>query len=161
METWKKIEGFENYSVSDQGRVRRDTDYNCTKGGRILKPGKHKRGYLQVALSQNGEVNAKRVHRLVAEAFIPNPDNKPEVNHKNGVNTDNRSENLEWSTTLENMKHAFKTGLNPNSKLTDSAVLQIRQLLTQDLTQKAIGDRFGVSGRAIGDVKLRRSWAHI
>ena len=162
MEIWKKIEGFENYSVSDQGRVRRDNS------GRILKPGKNIPGYLMVSLYKNGKKYNKSIHRLVAEHFIPNPENRPEVNHRNAVKTDNRLENLEWSTRLENMKHAFEAGIisrvgekNGTAKLTEFQVLEIRQLLTQGLTQKAIGDLFGVHAVTISYIKSGRLWAHI
>ena len=155
MENWKKIEGFENYSVSDQGRVRND------KSERILKHGKYLKGYLLVGLFKNGKKYGKRVHRLVAEHFIPNPENRPQVNHKNGIKSDNRLQNLEWCTESENMKHAFKTGLCLSSKLTEVQVLKIRQLLTQGLTQKAIGDLFGVGGSTIGNIKTGKLWGHV
>ena len=92
---WKKIEGFETYSVNRSAQVRND------KTGQILKPCSHPKGYMIVNLS--GHV--KLLHRLVATAFIPNPENKPQVNHKNGVKTDNRVENLEWATNGENQSH--------------------------------------------------------
>lgn len=68
-------------------------------------------GYLGVVLCKNGKTKLIAVHRLVAMHFIPNPENKPQVNHKNGVKNDNAAENLEWVTQSENMKHAVKTGL--------------------------------------------------
>ena len=78
---------------------------------KILRPGVNSRGYHSIALHANATRKSYLVHRLVAEAFIPNPENKPEVNHINGNKLDNRVENLEWVTTLENAHHAIKTGL--------------------------------------------------
>src|SRR5271166_6681734 len=93
MENWKTIEGFENYEVSDLGRIRRITAITCAKAGHILSQSL-KKGYLTVCLCGDKKYY-KLVHRLVAQAFIPNPDNLPEVNHKK-KNTDNRAVKLEW-----------------------------------------------------------------
>jgi len=155
MENWKTIAGFEDYSVSDQGRVRN----NLT--GRTIKPGLNGVGYNLIGMRTNGKSKIKTLHRLVAENFIPNPDNKPDVNHKNGVKTDNRLENLEWCTESENNIHAFKTGLFLSSKLTEVQVLEIRELLTRGSTQKKIGDQFGVSISIISKIKLGTRWAHV
>ena len=96
MEEWKKIDGYENYSVSSEGRVRND------KTGRILKVTPDKGGYLQVCLSKNGKQKTFNVHRLVAETFIPSPENKSCVDHINTIRDDNRVENLRWATHKEN-----------------------------------------------------------
>lgn len=103
-EHWKIIEDYPNYEVSNLGTVRN------IKTGCVLRPIVD--DYLRVDLCKDGKHKSKRIHRLVAEAFIPNPENKRTVNHISGDKTDNRVENLEWATHSENMKHAFRTGLN-------------------------------------------------
>jgi hypothetical protein len=83
------------------------------KTGRYLKPQKCSNGYLFVALRRNGKTIQCRIHRLVAIEHIPNPENKPEVNHKDGDKTNNQVYNLEWVTASENRKHSFDNGLCP------------------------------------------------
>lgn len=100
MGEWRKIEGKPNYSVSDCGEVRND------KTGRILKQTEHRCGYLHVMLGR--KTVPLYVHRLVALAFIPNPDGKPQVDHINGDKKDNRAENLRWVTASENsLAHGY------------------------------------------------------
>ena len=89
IESWLPIQGYEEYQVSDFGRVKR--------GGRILEPYRGNR-YLQVGLWKNGVEKTKLIHRLVALAFLPNPESKPTVNHLNEIKHDNRLENLDWET---------------------------------------------------------------
>lgn len=101
-EEWKPVPGYEGYySVSNQGRVYSE------RSGIVLKP-KHSKGYLRVGLSVDGFVRNTPIHRLVALAFIPNPDNKPTVNHINENKEDNRVENLEWATTREQNIHGTR-----------------------------------------------------
>lgn len=118
-ERWKDIEGYEGLDqVSTFGRIKHlSKTVPSGKGGyhhyteRITKGYPVAEGYLRVTLSKNGKQVSKRVNRLVALAFIPNPDNKKEVNHKNGKKWDNRAWMLEWNTPKENSTHARKTGL--------------------------------------------------
>jgi len=105
MEEWKKIKGFPNYSVSTEGNVR-DDKRGIIKSQRILRD-----GYMCADLYNNGKRSKKRIHRLVAETFIPNSENKEDVNHKDGCKCNNCLKNLEWATRSENMKHAYATGL--------------------------------------------------
>lgn len=108
-EMWKDIPGFEGaYQVSNMGRVKSLTRkvWNYTKPGIILRPGAKENGYLHVGLSYGGKREKHaHVHRLVAQVFIPNPNNLPEVNHKNLNKADNRVENLEWCTSKYNKAH--------------------------------------------------------
>ena len=115
-EVWKPIENFALYEISSKGRIRNK------ETGFIKTPGIGKRGYPVVSMRANGKMYLKTVHRLVANAFIPNPENKSEVNHINGIKTDYSIENLEWVTSRENCIHARITGLHVSDG--DKAVKQ-------------------------------------
>jgi len=137
-EVWKDIEGYEKlYQVSNKGRIK-----SLHHGKeRIMKLTFDRGGYVHIVLYKNKEKcteedkvrSTYRVHILVARAFIPNPENKPEVNHINGNKWDCNVENLEWVTKKENQEHAVKLGLqksgtdSPNSKLTEDKVRDIRE----------------------------------
>ena len=116
-EEWRPIEGYEGlYEVSSYGRVRSldryvKTCYEAYKlhKGKILSPAKDKNGYLKVHLCCNGKHNIIRVHRLVCKAFIPNPDNLPEVNHKDEDKTNNSVDNLEWCDHSYNISYGTRT----------------------------------------------------
>lgn len=118
-EVWKDIPGYEGlYQVSNLGIVKsydRIVKHNkggtAKRNGTVLKQSTNIWGYNMVTLCKDKIQTGKSVHRLIAISFIHNPENKPQVNHKNGVKTDNRIENLEWVDAFENMAHAFKTGL--------------------------------------------------
>ena len=107
-EEWKEIEGFNGmYLISNKGRVK---SYKQRKE-KILTTHKTHGNYIIVDLSSKGKSKSYRLHRLVAKAFIPNVDDKPDVNHIDGDKSNNCSENLEWCTKSENMQHASRTGL--------------------------------------------------
>ena len=104
-ETWKDVYGYERlYQIRSSGRLR-------GRYGKIQKPIITKSGYVRYTLSKNCIEKKIMAHRLVASAFIDNHEHKPQVNHINGVKTDNRVENLEWCTNSENIKHSFKIGI--------------------------------------------------
>lgn len=117
---WRPVVGFEGlYEVSNDGKVRSLTrDRKCGISGvhhydgRELKLSHDAYGYLQCALSNCGKTKKAKVHRLVAEAFIPSIAGKTHVNHINGIKTDNCVENLEWCDIAENNRHAYETGLS-------------------------------------------------
>lgn len=115
IEEWKSIKGFENYEISSKGHVRN------VKTGRILKDHHTIVGYLQIGLCVGGKHTSKYVHRLVAEAFIPNPDKKSDVNHIDEDKENNMVDNLNWMTRSENVNWG-----NRNEK---SAVSQYKQII--------------------------------
>lgn len=116
-EEWKDIHGYENtYQVSSLGRVR-SLRYRNTDKTKILKISFFRTGYARVSLQKNRRSVSKLVHRLVAEAFIPNPENKPQVNHINGDKSDNSIKNLEWMTNSENINHYWRKMKNKPYRL--------------------------------------------
>ena len=170
----KDIVGYEGfYKITSFGRV-----FNVARWvnsgirgsvfikGKFLAPIYNEAGYITTRLSVNGKVKSFRVHRLVAETFIPNPCNKPQINHKNGIKDDNRVENLEWCTRSENIYHAYREGLtcakgegNGQAKLTNEQVLEIRAM--KGVLQKDIGEMFGINGSTVSEIRSRKLWKHI
>jgi len=176
-EIWKDIEGYEGYyQVSNMGRVRsvdRVVENNkggyCQLKGRLLKFHTTKKGYHRVNLNKNGKIKYFLVHRLVTQAFISNPESKPQVNHIDGVKTNNNVSNLEWCTPSENIKHSFESGLNNNkgerhhkSKLNRDDVITIKLLYSKGKhTLKDIGNMFNVHNSTISEIINGVSWKHI
>ena len=106
MEEWRDIKGYEGkYMVSNLGRVK-SLNYNNTGKEKIMKGRDNGKGYLRVNLTKDGKVKTCRIHRLVAQAFLENPQNLPEVNHKDKIRTNNHVENLEWCTTKYNVEYS-------------------------------------------------------
>lgn len=168
MENWLPIKDYEGlYEVSDQGRVRRIKDEDNTWNGRIIAGGSDQDGYRVLLLYKNGKRRMFKAHRLVAIAFVPNPTNAPQVNHKNAIKNDNRADNLEWTSCKENINHAVNLGLwnpsrgsaRPNAKLHEKDIPVIRQLRLSGQKSKDIAVQFGVSPATIDDAVARRTWA--
>lgn len=110
-ELWKPVVGYEGlYEVSNLGRVK-SLPRKGTKGGVLTPSYSNSKHYAHIPLTKNGKLRTTSLHRVVALAFIPNPENKPQVNHINGDKTNNRTDNLEWVTNKENADHARETGL--------------------------------------------------
>ena len=110
MEKYVIINNFDNYAISNYGNIKN------IKKNKILKPCKNKNGYLEYTFCQNSIKKTFRIHRLVGLYFIDNPENKPYINHKNGIKTDNNFNNLEWCTAKENDTHARLSGLKNQNK---------------------------------------------
>lgn len=157
--------GFEGiYEVSDLGNVRSSTTRRNTYKGRVLKP-KVRGGYLRFGLTNlEGKTRWFTGSRLVAQHFIPNPEDKPHVNHKDGNKKNNAVPNLEWATESENVQHAHDTGLNLRgeqrhlSKLKKEDIPIIRALLAEGYSGDYIARQFGVSGVTIYSIKNKKSW---
>lgn len=163
MEIWKEVSDNPNYLISNMGRIRR---VGSNKDHSV----RDSKGYLVTDLYQGGRRNTVRVHRLVADEFVPNPNDKPEVNHKDGNKHNNRASNLEYVTKKENCRHAWDTGLvkpsygmlgkhNPNSGRKGKA---FRIVETGEVfgTLKECEDKIGGNNRHINDCLRGRQQTH-
>lgn len=172
-EIWKPIAGVSGYEVSTHGRVRSLDRFVKTpkdkgtvfKHGKIISTYPDKDGYRMVILRVNGQKLRKKVHRLVAENFITNDENKPTVNHKDGKKENNSVENLEWATCAENSLHAKRVlGVqvgekHHSAKLSLSQVKEIFCLLEDGkLTQREIASMYGVTPSMICCINRGKSW---
>ncbi len=171
-ENFKIIHGYDNlYCVNQYGKV--ISPSYVDKSGKLRKQKelsvvKRGKGYCCVGLMKNGKQEHISLHRLVAEAFIPNPLELPQVNHKDGNKENNHVSNLEWCTNQENIIHAFKKGLkiptchvgekNTKAKLNDNIIRYIRN---SNESAKELSNRFGVSKSAIYKVREAVRWSHI
>ena len=172
MEKWKTIPNTNGYyDISNKGRIRsyHNHGHNKLKTPRLLNWSLDVSGYEVKTISVDTKPVNIKAHRVIAEAFIPNPENKPYINHLNSNPSDNRIENLEWCTASENTKHMFDTGRktlvgeNHNqSILNRKKVKEIRKIYKeQDITQKELGKKYGVTCHCISAVIRRKTWSHI
>lgn len=166
-EIWKDVIGFEGrYKISNSlklvsinGRV---------KGEAIMKPTIGNSGYYVFKLRWINKKKDYRLHRLIAEHFIPNPLNLPFVNHKDGDKLNCSISNLEWVSEAENVQHAIRTGLlntkgenHCHHKVSEKDVIEMKQLYLSGITQKQIALQYGVSRRQAGDIINGINWKHI
>lgn len=171
-EFWKPINGYEGYfEISTFFRVRSLERIVKSKGdgvmqikSKIMKQRVNAEGYWQVRLSKNGKRQCKRPHRMYAEAFMQNPENKTHVNHKNLITTDNIPCNIEWNTPAENTEHArvngaIKCGTQVNhSKLTENQVLEI---YTSKDTYEIVAKKYGINPYMVYKIRSGTSWASV
>ena len=139
---WKDIVGYENeYQINQFGEIRTLKDSPKLKKYDVLKPQISKRnGYVYQMLYKNGKEKLLRVHRLVAMAFLPNPNNLPQVNHKDGNKQNNSVDNLEWCEQSDNMKHAYKNGLQIPSENQRRAIINTNKLKQKKVCQIKDGE---------------------
>lgn len=161
----KDFEGL--YAVSETGTVKslsRTTPHGRRRKARELKPALI-HDYQYVSLSKEGKKYMKRVHRLVAEAFVANPNSHPDVHHRDHDKSNNLAENLHWVTAFGNMKAAASAGrLDAQSrgygvKLERRQVEKIRDCLQQGLPSEIVGEQFGVSGRTVRHIRSGHTWS--
>jgi hypothetical protein len=169
-EEWRNIPEFSGYDVSSLGRVRSTDRFSGKRRGLVkgkeLVQTSNKRGYPEVRLFKDSKSTAKVVHRLVAKAFIPNDENKLQVNHIDGNKLNNKTSNLEWMNNSENQKHAYSLGLQPSragegngrSVLTDEKVTTIKELYNSGKTAKEVSEILEVSLYTVRAIIAGKTW---
>lgn len=182
-EIWLPVKNYENfYHISNMGRLK-ILDRVCWKSNKKKDVTKFKcerlsagvpndKGYPQhILINENSDKWTRMIHLIVAEHFIPNPENKPQVNHKNGIKTDNRVENLEWVTAKENSQHAYETGLTKaifgdnhyQAKINSKKAMEIKLLLKNknNRTLQEIADICNVNRSIVKNISQNSTWKHI
>lgn len=171
-EIWKKVPEWEDlYEVSNLGRVRSFDRKMLSKSkywrilkGKVLKIAQHYDGYCVVRLCRHPIQKDYFIHRLVAKAFLPNSENLKEVNHRNGLRNDNRLENLEWISPLQNVHYSrdiLREGRPPGATLTVADVREILRLSKEGLSAREIAERFNVHAASIRRIKRGATWKHL
>jgi hypothetical protein len=174
---WKPIPGYEGlYIINESGKILSLERKVKTKGGSFRSIPEHfltwqatHDGYMFVKLTKDKIKKCIKVHRLVALAFIPNPSDKLQVNHKDCNKSNNTVDNLEWVTGKENMAHAVKNNLNNcgrgekqgHSKATNEIVIKMREYAKNGITHQVIADEFNFSRSAVTSIINRKRWNHI
>jgi hypothetical protein len=171
IEEWKDISEFKEYEVSNFGRVRGKDRFRKGKNGLCFLKGKelkqviNKRGYPEVRFRKNG-THIRVVHRLVAKAFIPNLENKPQVNHVDGNKLNNRVDNLGWMNNSENQKHAYFLGLQPDkcgerngrAKLTNEKVTSLKELYNLGKSAREVSEIMNISLYTVRQIISGTTW---
>jgi hypothetical protein len=159
MESWKEIIDYPGYMVSSAGNVK-SLPKKTAPGIRILVQSIDKYGYRVLGLFKDGKQKTFTVHRLVAKAFIPNPQNHPQINHINGIKTDNRVENLEWCDGFHNQTHRIMELGHENyrRKLTRDDVFEILYATPYTNYRVDLAKRFGVTVACIKQVRAGRNY---
>lgn len=173
-EIWKIISENNHYEISSFGRIR--STFPPANPKRKDRPGRGtkyrkirltKQGYPHISIRVDQKLTILRLHRLVAEAFIPNPENKPYVNHIDGNKKNNNVSNLEWVTPKENSEHAQRLGkygigsANKMSILNEKAVNLIKNMLDYGISNSNIAQCFNVNSSVISLIKTNKSWKHV
>ena len=162
------------YAITEEGKVwsypRFKKGHGCLQkiGGYFKKQSLTNKGYWQVDLWKNNKGKKHLIHRLLAKAFIPNPLNLLEVNHKNAIKTDNRLANLEWCSHLQNVRHGFALGLRntavgeraSKSKLKEYQVIDIRKRYKFGFGA-SLAREYGVDDSVVSEIISRKIWKHI
>jgi hypothetical protein len=153
----REIQGSKGYYINRDGII-------LGRAGATLKTQIDKKGYERVKLGRR----SVKVHRVVAIAFIDNPHNYPQVNHINGIKSDNRVDNLEWCNNSQNQIHAYKTGLasnkgenHPRATVSSEDVKMIRFLISKGLKSVRLASEFKTSVHVISDIKRNKNWSHV
>lgn len=162
MTAWAPVRGYEGlYSVSDDGRIRRDGPNKGARVGRILRPYRRSDGYIAVVLSKAATQKTHLIHRLLCEAFYgPRPGLQP--NHKDGDKANNTLVNLEWASASENIRHAYATGLihvpsgesHALTTISDATVAAIRESVG---SSRQIAARFGIHHGTVWKIRAGRA----
>ncbi len=171
-EEWVPVQGYEGlYEVSNMGRVRAPEKRNIVRGRHptpYLRTRKPKvlaltgDKYLTVGLHRDGKCKRVLVHRLVAQHFVPNPDNLPEVNHLDEDKKNNKSTNLEWTTRSGNALHSSyknRGSQTGTSKLSEAEVLEIVELLSKGHRQTEVAKLYGVTNHCVFRIQAGHNWA--
>lgn len=172
-EEWKDVEGYEGiYQVSNLGRLKslerivHSKKWDRREPLKILSPPKLKNGYLLATLRKEGKSEKVLLHRLIAKAFIPNPNNLPQINHIDGNKQNNNISNLEWVTAQENIIHAYTNNLMHPARgirinfghFTEEDIREIRRKGEEGMSQRKIAAEYGVKQGAIWLILKRKTY---